>query len=307
MKNFIPIAQSKTIELISLMDRQPIEIKQNLKPIKLKKSNKRIAFLGPKGTFSHQAVLDIFSKNSRQVPCSTITQVFEKVFNGDAIFGVAPFENSTEGMVQETLDNLVRYQLRIVGSYNLPIHLCLLGRTNNLQKIKVIKSHSQPIAQCRNWLSKNFPNVLLETESSSIKAILSTKDPSVAFIASKQAAKKYGLKILAENIEDKKTNITNFYVLAKSPATQLSKKLKAQKTLLLLAVYDRPGVLRDILSQFADRKLNLSKLHSKVSDAEGWDYYFFLEIESLPKNKKLKEALEETKQYCSIIRVLGST
>lgn len=279
---------------------------KNKKPI-IDINKERVAYLGPEGTFSHQAMLNIFPRGKKLFPCSTITKIFEEVLNKKVNLGLVPAENSTEGLVQETLDNLIKYPLLIIGSYHLPIHLCLLGRTTNFKNIKIIKSHSQPIAQSRNWLEKNLPGVKLETESSSTKAILSTTDPAIAFIASKEAAQKYKLKILAEDIEDKKINITQFYLLARKEMPEITKKLKASKTLLLLAAYDRPGVLRDILNHFADRQLNLSKLHSKVSDAKSWSYYFFLEVEKLPADKKLKKALKEIKQYCSIVRILGVT
>lgn len=304
MESFIPVAQAKAVEIISVMDKQPVEVKKFSGKIKLSKNNK-IAYLGPEGTFSSQAAINIFPKNSNKITAPTIAKVFEILNNKDADFGVVPIENSTEGLVQETLDNLIKYPVRIVGSYNLPVHLCLLGRTDDLSKIRSIKSHAQPIAQSRNWLSKNFPTAKLEAESSSVKAILSTKEEDVAFIASREAAKKYGLKILAENIEDKKTNTTQFYVLTKKDAPDLSKILKANKTIMILAIYDRFGILRDILDCFANKKINLSKLYSRKSDADGWDYYFFLEAESLPENADFKEMLKEVQKYCSIVRVLG--
>lgn len=307
MDNFIPVAQAKAVEVISLMDRQPIEIKKNPGIIRLENAKGGVAYLGPEGTFSHQAVQNIFPGRINQISCSTITRVFDAVINEEVIFGAVPAENSTEGLIQETMDNLVKYPLRIVGSYNLPIHLYLLARITDGNKIKIIKSHAQPIAQARIWLSKNFPNVKFEIEPSSVKAILSTKDPSVAFIGSRAAAKKYDLKILAENIEDKKNNITQFYVISKKESPDLTKFLGAKKILLLLAVYDRPGVLRDILTEFADRHLNLTKLHSKISEAEGWDYYFFVEVDEPPASERLQEALKKIKQFCSIVRVLGVT
>lgn len=305
MDKFIPVAQAKAVELISLMDRQPVELKKISGNINFLKGSNKVAYLGPEGTFSNQAVSNIFPKDSYQIPASTISKVFEILSRGEVDFGVVPIENSTEGLVQETLDNLIKYPLIIVGAYSMPIHLCLLGRTDSRSKIHTIKSHAQPIAQSRNWLDKNFPNAKLESESSSVKAILSTQDEGIAFISSREAATRYGLKILAENIEDKKTNTTQFYVIAKKESPDLSGVLKADKTIVILAVYDRSGVLRDILNYFANKKINLSKLHSKKSDAEGWDYYFFLEIESLPESNELKEVLREIKQYCSIVRVLG--
>lgn len=304
MENFIPIAQARAVEVISVMDKQPVELKKISGKINFLGNNK-VAYLGPEGTFSNQAVVNIFPKNSMLLPAPTISRVFEMIDGEGVDFGVVPIENSTEGLVQEALDNLIKYPLRIVGSYNLPIHLCLLGRTDDVSKIRAIKSHAQPIAQSRIWLSENFPNARLEAESSSVKAILSTHDEDVAFIASREAAKKYGLKILVENIEDKKTNTTQFYVLAKKESPELSKALKAKKTVVVLAVYDRLGVLRDVLNYFADKKINLLKLHSKRTEIEGWDYYFFLEVESLPENTDLISALSGIKKYCSIVRILG--
>ena len=278
-----------------------------MKKDKSGKGEHKVAYLGPEGTFSHKAVKDIFTQKYPEIPCATISNIFEKVVDGEVALGVVPVENSSEGLIQETLDNLVRHPIRVVGSYKLPIHLCLLARTNDMREIKIIKSHPQPLAQSRGWLSQNFPTALLETESSSVKAILSTMDTGTAFIANKEAAEKYGLKILAENIEDKKSNATQFYVIAQGEIPSLSKALHAKETALLLAVYDRPGVLRDILSVFADHKLNLSKLHSKVSEAEGWDYYFFLEVEAPHQDSDLQEVLKEIKHHCSVVRVLGTT
>lgn len=307
MKNFIPVAQVKAIEIMSLMDRQPVEIKRNPGVIKFEKVSGKTAFLGPEGTFSHEATQNIFSDKFSLLPAQTISRVFDEVINEKAIFGVVPVENSSEGIIQETLDNLVKFPLRIVGSYKLPIHLCLLARTKNLKDIKIIKSHPQPIAQSRNWISRNFPGAKIETEQSSARAILETKDSRTAFIASRQAAKKYGLEILAENIEDKKTNVTQFYVIAKKDSPGISKKLKAGRTVVILDVYDRPGVLRDILNEFAERNINLTKLHSRSSEAEGWDYYFFIELEGLPRDKKIKETLKAIKQFCSVVREIGAS
>ncbi len=307
MESFIPIAQAKAVELIALLDRQPVELKKNAGTIKLDNLRGKIAYLGPEGTFSHQAARDVFPGATEEMPCSTITEVFSAVTNDEAIFGIVPAENSTEGVIQETMDNLVRHPLRIVGSYELPVHLYFLARTKDARQIKVVKSHAQPLAQARNWLDQNFPAAKLEVESSTVQAILSSNDPSVAFIGSRIAAEKYHLEILFENIEDKKNNLTQFYIIAKKDSPQLSEKLGADKTLLLLAVYDRPGILRDILNEFAQRNINLTKLHSKATAAEAWDYYFFVELQGLPKDKKIEAALKAIRPFCSIIRILGET
>ncbi|MCR4322920.1 MAG: prephenate dehydrogenase/arogenate dehydrogenase family protein [Candidatus Azambacteria bacterium] len=306
MSSFISVAQKKAVELFSSLDRQVISLKQAPKITSLT-GDTNIAYLGPEGTFSHKAVQNIFSQKHREIPNATISGIFEKVMRNEALLGVVPVENSIGGLIQETLDNIITYPLRIVGSYKMPICLCLLSRIKDKDAIRIIRSHPQPLSQAKDWLHNNFPEARLETESSSVKAILSTSDPQVAFIADKEAAQKYGLHILAENIQDKKYNVTEFYIISKSEAPQISRALRSEKTLLLLAVYDRPGVLRDILNKIAARGLNLSKLHSKASEIEGWNYYFFLEVEALPHDKNLKEALKEIKRYCSIVRVLGIT
>lgn len=305
MDNFIPVAQLKSTEIVSLLEHQPVEIKNRKIKLNLKGTKKtKLAFLGPEGTYSYQAAANIFPKTAL-VSYPTITEIFEAVNNNEVSFGLAPAENSSEGIIQETLNNLINFPLSVIGSYDLDIHHCLLARTKNPAKIKIIKSHLQPLAQCRNWLARNFPHAILESTSSSTQAILSTKDSTVAFIASHEAAKKYGLKVLAENIEDKKHNTTQFYLLSKAEQPAISRQLKVRRTLILIVVYDRPGILRDILDSFANRKINLTKLHSRPSAVGKWNYYFFLEVESLPEKENLKEALKEIKNNCAVLRILG--
>src|SRR3989344_2242284 len=308
MKNFIPIAQKKTTEIIHLLFNQPIEIRKQKKITAVSGKNKvNVACLGPEGTHSHLASQEIFSKKANFIMTPTIRKAFDKVKNGKAIFAVVPAENSIAGIIQDTIDCLLDYPLSVVGSYTKKIHHCLLGRTTNTSAIKTIKSHVQPLNQCKDWISKNYPGAVLSTESSSTDAIFSSTDPSIAFIANEAAAKKYRLKILAKNIEDYKENYTEFYVLARSADQGIRKKLKPKHTLIIIAAYDRPGLLRDVLAIFADKKFNLTKLHSRKSIVRGWDYYFFLEVECLPDNLLFKAAIKKIKKYCSIVRVVGVT
>ncbi|HDZ85655.1 MAG TPA: prephenate dehydrogenase/arogenate dehydrogenase family protein, partial [Candidatus Moranbacteria bacterium] len=248
MKTFIPIAQAKTTEIMYLLDKQPVEVKeQRDRSTKIGQKGTPIACLGPEGTFSHLASLRLFPSKAKIITTHTIRQVFKAVGDGNVKFGVVPAENLTAGIVQETLDALLDYPLNVIGSYKMEIHHCLLARTSNWGKIETIKSHIQPLNQCKEWLSRNFPKAILTPEASPTEAILSTKDPSVAFIGSKDAAKKYGLKTLAHNIEDNRSNFTEFYVLSKGVGGQISKDLKAKRTILIITVYDRPGILRDVL------------------------------------------------------------
>lgn len=307
MASFIPIAQTKISEINHIINRQPVEIKSGRSR---QKNNQpltgRVACLGPEGTFSHIAALKLFPTENNFLLTPTIRQIFKAVHNEEAHYGVVPIENSTSGLVLETLDAILNYPLWVVGSFKLPIHHNLIGRTSDVRAIKTIRTHIQPLGQCREWLNANFPDAKIEPQDSTTKAILSTEDPSIAFIGSKEAAEQYGLKILVTNIEDNKNNVTEFYVISKNAEADLSQSMNARKTLLIITVYDRPGVLRDILDVFYRHRLNLTKLHSRTSLVEGWDYYFFLEIDTLPETTEFKTALQEIKKYCSIVRVFGT-
>jgi prephenate dehydratase/prephenate dehydrogenase len=307
LSQLIPIAQATSTELMRVVDRQFISVESSRNTSSLVSiKNSVVHVLGPEGTFSHQAA-KMFLRDAEIIFDSTIREVFENVLDGsDNMLGLVPIENSTQGIVQETLDCFTKLPVTTLGSWKMPIHLCLMGNTKNPSDIKIIRSHPQPLAQSRNWIKDNFPDALVETTSSTAKAMLETKDPQVAFIGSIEASKKYNLIILAENIEDKKNNATEFYVISKSKNNALSKKLKASRTALVLVVHDRPGVLKDILEAFSKRKLTLTKLHSKASDLEDYDYYFFLEVEGLVgDNAEMDEALKEIDSYCYIRQVLG--
>jgi chorismate mutase/prephenate dehydratase len=185
------------------------------------------------------------------------------------------------------------------------IHHCFMARLLDRSKIDTIKSHIQPLGQCREWIKNNFPNAKIIAESSTAEAIRSTKDDNVGFIGSEEAGMEYNLNILDKNIEDKKNNSTEFYILSNHADKKLEKELRPKHTIMIITVLDRPGVLNDVLGAFASRKINLAKLHSRTSSVKAWDYYFFLEVECLPNSPKFKKALEEIKKYCSIIRILG--
>jgi chorismate mutase / prephenate dehydratase len=303
MASFIPIAQAKITEMNHLINRQPVEMKSGRHGGAVTGA---VACLGPEGTFSHAAATKIFPSEKKFIFEATIRQIFKAVHNEEARYGVVPIENSSNGLVLETLDAILNFPLLVVGSYRLPIHNNLLGRTADLAVIKTIRSHIQPLGQCREWISANFPHAKIEPQDSTTRAILATDDPTIAFIGSEEAAAQYGLKVLAKNIEDNKNNVTEFYVIAKNAEPKLTAELGADKSLLIITVYDRPGVLRDILDVLYRHDFNLTKLHSRTSMVEGWDYYFFLEIDARPETDNFQSALNEIRKYCSIVRLFGT-
>lgn len=266
--------------------------------------NATISYLGPQGTHSHEAVLQLFPKAShKKIPCKTLYKIFESVEEGVALIGVVPAENSTEGSVQGTLDYLVEFQLFVNGSFDLPIQHHLLSVDKKLDSIRVVVSHPQALAQCKRWLATNLPHAKQVPSPSTAEGI--RKKKGYAYIASATAAKKYTTPILVKNIGDYSSNTTRFYFIAKK---QISiHGVSIGRTLLFLTVYNRVGILRDILNVFADNGINLTKLESRPSYDKAWDYHFFVEVEREYNNPSLEKALSQLKSYCPVIRMLGRT
>jgi chorismate mutase/prephenate dehydratase len=273
---------------------------------KIKKKLK-IGFLGPKGTFSHRAALEIFSEEYKFFLFSTIGEIFEAVNSKKINFGVVPAENTLGGIVSETINKLIKYPLKVTGSFNITIHHCLLARIKDKNRLKIIKSHEQALSQCRDWLEDNLPKVKLESTSSTTAPILENKSKDIGFIASSIAAQEYNLNILAKNIEANNDNITKFYIISKGINGKIKKKLNSKRTLILFAVKDRVGILRDILDIFAKNNLNLTSLHSIPSRLRPWDYFFFTEVQIPIASQKLKKVQKNLKKYCTMIRVIGAS
>jgi chorismate mutase / prephenate dehydratase len=274
---------------------------QKLKTLKIKEKLS-LAFLGPEGTFSHQVATQVITDKAFLKPSKTIYDIFNFVGNGKADFGIVPAENSIEGTVRETLDYLVDFNLKVNLEISLEVHQNLLSKEKTLDKITRVISHPQAIAQSRGWIEKNLPKAQIEFSQSTIAAINETESKGVAIIGSSLAAGIYGLNILAKNIESKDLNITKFYIVSKN---LFSLKKKPNKTLLFLTVFNRVGILRDILNVFADFDINLNKLESRPSKEKNWDYYFYVELESGVSEPRLNQALNILRQFCPRIEVLG--
>ncbi|MBI4080477.1 MAG: prephenate dehydratase, partial [Candidatus Levybacteria bacterium] len=257
------------------------------------------------GTYSHFASDTVFPKKTyKKIPCETVYIVFKKVLDNDSDFGVVPAENSIEGTVKGTLDYLVDFSLTVIGSFDFPIHHQLATLEKSLKDITYVVSHPQAFAQCERWIRKNLPQAKL-IPSASTTASMDERKKGHAYICSELAASVYKMGIVAKNIEDNPRNSTRFYIISKKQMQV--KGLSNQKTLIFLTIYNRVGILRDILNVFANNEINLTKLESRPSMEKIWDYHFFVEVEGNPENPSLKKALQELEVYCPIIRVLGQT
>jgi len=263
----------------------------------------RIAYLGPKATFTHQAALEYFGFSAHYVPVSTIGDVFREVELGRVDYGVVPVENTTEGVVNYTLDMFLESDLKIVGEIVIPVKLNLLSTSNTLSNIKTIYSHRHALAQCKEWIRKNLPSVsLIETESTAKACELVMEMEYAGAIASEVAAYTYHLNILAENIQDNPNNYTRFIVIGK----RAMKPTGNDKTSLIFAVKDEAGALFRALECFYKYGVNLTKIVSRPSKKRVWDYVFFVDLEGHVEEEKVKKALDLLQERAQMVKVLGS-
>jgi chorismate mutase/prephenate dehydratase len=265
----------------------------------------KVAFLGPEGTFSQQAVLKHFGHSVRALPLPAISEVFEEVQAGHADFGVVPIENSTEGTVNNTLDMFLTTPLKICGEVELRIHQYLMGRMQGLEKIARICSHQQSLAQCRQWLDEHMPSIERVPVGSNAEAARRARDEDgTAAIAGQVAAEVYGLNVLVPEIEDRADNTTRFLVIGRKLLASSGK----DKTTLLLSVGDthESGTLHRLLEPLARYSINMTRIESRPSQRRKWDYVFFIDVEGHADDEPLKQALAALKQQASLFKVLGS-
>ncbi|HEY1586247.1 MAG TPA: prephenate dehydratase, partial [Polyangia bacterium] len=263
----------------------------------------RVAFFGPEATFTHMAARTRFGLSARYVPAATVAGVFAEVEKGTADLGVVPIENSTEGVVNSTLDVLIDSELSITAEIATNVSHCLLTRGGTLEGIQKIYSHPQALAQCRGWLSANLPNVAqIEVASTALAARLTRDDPVAAAVASELAGQLYDLKIARKKIEDEVRNVTRFLVVGREAPPPTGR----DKTSILFSLKDAAGVLYKVLQPLADAGLNLSRIESRPSRKKLWDYVFFIDVDGHAEEPAVKDAIGALRASCEFVKVLGS-
>ncbi|MBM3248489.1 MAG: prephenate dehydratase [Candidatus Omnitrophica bacterium] len=262
----------------------------------------KIAYLGPPATFTNLAAIKKFGSQVEYLPCHTITDIFTEVERQNADYGVVPIENSIEGAVSHTLDMFVDSDLKICSEITLEISHNLLSNCPK-NRIKKVYSNPQVFGQCRIWLETNLPAVeLVEVTSTTKAAQISAHTKDSACIASILAAKQYGLKVVAKDIEDNPHNITRFLVIGQEDVP----KTRYSKTLIMFSIKDKVGALHDMLVPFKKYKINLTKIESRPSKKKAWDYYFFVDLAGHRLDKNVQKALSELEEKCKFLKVLGS-
>jgi chorismate mutase/prephenate dehydratase len=267
----------------------------------------RIAYLGPQGSYSHLASAKKFGSSVEHVPVTDIAAVFKEVDRGHADLGLVPIENSTVGGIIESMDAFLENRsITIVAEILIAIHSHLLANCPP-EQIKTIYSKSEALNQCRQWLTATFPNVTRTPAASSSKAAEIAAAGAVegaAAIGSSLAAELYNLKILFHNIEDNPNNVTRFFVIGR--AHQAPKRTGDDKTSLIFTTAHKSGALVDVLDVFRRYNINLTNIDTRPSQKRNFEYYFFTDLVGHLEDPNVQSALEEAKQHCLQLALLGS-
>ena len=263
----------------------------------------KIAYLGPEGTFTQQAVHQHFGHSVQALPVTGIDDVFAQVESTEADFGVVPVENSNQGIVSHTLDRFMDSDLKVCGEIEMAIHHNLLSQAKGLGGIERIYSHQQSLSQCKVWIRQHLPSAECIAVSSNAEAARRVRhSPDAAAISSHSAAEIYGVPILFARIEDQPDNATRFLVIGRHLLTPSGD----DKTSLLLAGYEGPGALHALLSPLARHSLNMSRIESRPARVGRWSYVFYIDVDGHAETEPLKSALTVMQDQASLSRVLGS-
>ncbi len=263
-----------------------------------------VAFLGPDGTYTHEAALERFGHSASYIPCSTVAEIFREVEQGGGRFGVVPVENSIEGSVRATLDELMTSSVGACGEISLQISHALVNLSGKMEDIRKVVSHPQALAQCRRWLDARLPGIPLEDASSTAKAAQQAiGDPATAAVANERVSVRLGLQVVRRGIQDRVENITRFLVLGSLTPPPTGR----DKTSIVFWTEDRPGSLFKILEKFAAYELNLSRILSRPDrGAMPWKYAFFVDLEGHRDDPHVARCLKELATRDTMVKILGS-
>jgi len=262
----------------------------------------RIAYLGPEGTFTHQAAKTRFGSSVEYVPEGAVADVFSAVQKRVADYGIVPIENSTEGSVNPTLDELTETPLKIYSEVCLPIEHHVLSRVA-LDDVRTVYSHPQVFGQCRHWLAREMPKASqVPTASTAVAAARASTEPASAAIAGKLAAEIHDLNVISEQIQDEPANATRFFVIGRT----VGRRTGRDKTSVVFRVHHKVGALYDALGSFKLSGLNMTKIESRPSRRKAWEYWFFVDLEGHSEDDAVKETLAELEKHCLTLTVLGS-
>ena len=263
-----------------------------------------VAYLGPEGTFSEMAVQKQFGSDIERIPCASIDEAFRAVESGRAHYAVVPVENSTGGAVGRTLDLLPGTPLRICAEVVLRVRQNVMALTPKaLKDYKRAYSHAQSFSQCAGWLNQNMPQAeRIEVASNAEAARRAASDGESCALGPRIVSGKYGLTILAENVEDDSRNMTRFLVLG----NQTVLRSGSDRTSLVMSAKNRPGAVHELISPLAHHGVSMSRIESRPAKTGQWEYLFFVDIDGHETDAVVAKALAEIAEHAPFLKVLGS-
>ena len=263
-----------------------------------------VAFQGEHGAYSEEAIYQHFGPEVETLPCRTFADIFHAVEEGRATYGMVPVENAVAGSINQAYDLLLEHDLTVTGEVYLAVRHCLLApKGTTLEDVRRVRSHPQALAQCEGYLSRYGwePEPWYDTAGSA-KDLAADPQPGLAAIASCLAAERYGLEVLARDIQDRSWNVTRFFVIGQEEAPRSERS----KTSLVFAVPHRPGALHACLGEFARRGINLTKLESRPRRNRPWHYVFYLDFEGHWQDPPCRDALVGLLAQAAFVKLLGS-
>ena len=262
-----------------------------------------VAYLGPAGTFSEQAVYQQFGSAVQGLPCASIDEVFRATEAGTADFGVVPVENSSEGAINRTLDLLLATTTLISGEVSIPVHHSLMTKTGSMDGVTVVCAHSQALAQCQVWLNLHHPDVERRAVASNAEAaVMASQDPTIAAIASEMAGEQYQLGVVQGHIQDDPHNRTRFVVIGSLETGRSGR----DRTSLVLAVPNTAGAVYRLLAPLATHGVSMTRFESRPARIGTWEYYFYVDVEGHRQDESVARALAELHDNAAFFKLLGS-
>ena len=263
---------------------------------------KRVSFQGERGAYSEAASVSFFGDEVNTIPCSTFADALKNTENGTSDYSVLPVENSLEGSVGESNDLLLSTKLNVVGEIYHRIHHCLIG-TGSIGDIDTVYSHPQALGQCRQFIQKNSLKTIPSYDTAgSVKIIKDLNQNSAACIASSNAAKIFDVPVIQEGVEDNANNYTRFLIFSK----EKSDEAENSKTSIIFSVKHESGTLYQIINEFYQLKINLTKIESRPNKNTVWEYNFYVDFEGHQDNSAIKDVLQKLSDNTTFLKILGS-
>tara|TARA_B100000029_G_scaffold428837_1_gene438957 strand:- start:3476 stop:4294 length:819 start_codon:yes stop_codon:yes gene_type:complete len=265
----------------------------------------KVSYLGPKGSFSEIALFNYFdTSNTESVSESSIADVFRSVETKESDYGIIPIENSIEGSINNTHDLLIKSDVTISGEMELLINQCLLSKTNTIQDIEILYAHPQSLAQCKNYISLNLPDIKVLPVISNSEGAKMIVNSSQGCIGSEKLSTDYDLTIIDSGIQDFTDNTTRFIIIGQ----EIANKSKNDKTSIIVSPPDSQdsGSLFNVLKSFADFDVNLSRIESRPSKKGKWSYVFFIDLIGHSEDPNIVKSLNDLEEHEIKVKILGS-